>query len=546
MNLISEPWIPVRRADGSRDKIAPCQITDHVGMDKSPIVAIASPRPDFDGALVQFLIGLLQTTCTPPNKGTWRQWRKEPPSAEELKSKLESVAFAFELEGEWAFMQEKLIGSRQAKEHPVTYLLIGAPTDSTLKNNTDHFQKRPVESECFCPSCAATALYTLQAFAPGGGGGGDGKFTGLRGGGPMTTLMVGESFWEMLWLNVVFGEPFANHEPNAKTFPWLDVPSYITEKQPVKVIHSIDMNAEHVFWGMPRRIYLEFTDNSAKAACAICTQITDIVCARYWDRSGGLTYQYEIEEFQNGKKKKVKKPSWIFPNHPLSPYLENEDMADPRPSAIHPQPGGIGYRHWLGLIENSTEGNTARKPAKVIEQFRSLAREDGRLWAFGYDMDNMKARCWYDATMPILMVPEGLEDIFKALVEQMVRAADWVGGILRGRVKDALLGSGDARGDLSFLQTHFWNATEGAFYAHVKNLRNVLSVANGEQPVLESWLGALRAVALTIFDHYAQSGDFDAVDPRRVATARNDLNKALNGRKLRGVLGLPSPARKAA
>ncbi len=105
-------------------------------------------------------------------------------------------------------------------------------------------------------------------------------------------------------------------------------------------------------------------------------------------------------------------------------------MADPRPSAIHPQPGGIGYRHWLGLIENSAEGNTARKPAKVVEQFRSLVREDGRLWAFGYDMDNMKARCWYDATMPILMVPEGLEDIFKVLVEQMVRAADWVSGVL--------------------------------------------------------------------------------------------------------------------
>jgi CRISPR-associated protein Cse1 (CRISPR_cse1) len=47
MNLISKPWIPVRRADGSRDKIAPWQITDHLGTDKSPIVAIASPRPDW-------------------------------------------------------------------------------------------------------------------------------------------------------------------------------------------------------------------------------------------------------------------------------------------------------------------------------------------------------------------------------------------------------------------------------------------------------------------------------------------------------------------
>jgi CRISPR system Cascade subunit CasA len=60
MNLISERWIPVRHADGSHERIAPWQLTDGVGGD-NPIVAVASPRPDFDGALTQFLIGLLQT-----------------------------------------------------------------------------------------------------------------------------------------------------------------------------------------------------------------------------------------------------------------------------------------------------------------------------------------------------------------------------------------------------------------------------------------------------------------------------------------------------
>lgn len=109
-----------------------------------------------------------------------------------------------------------------------------------------------------------------------------------------------------------------------------------------------------------------------------------------------------------------------------------------------------------------------------------------------------------------------------------------------------MLGDGDARGDLSFVQTHFWSATEGTFYAHVKNLRDVLSEPGGEKPILESWLITLRNSALTIFDHYSQSGDFDTADPRRIATARNDLSKALNGKKLRGVLGLPPPARKAA
>ena len=146
MNLTNEPWIPVRRADGSPDKIAPYQITDHIGTDKSPIIAVASPRPDFDGALVQFLIGLLQTTCTPETDADWWDWREQPPTSEELSLRFEPVSLAFQLKGAQPFMQEKLIGSSQAKWHPFSYLLIGAATDSTLKNNTDHFQKRVPEN----------------------------------------------------------------------------------------------------------------------------------------------------------------------------------------------------------------------------------------------------------------------------------------------------------------------------------------------------------------------------------------------------------------
>ena len=41
-----------------------------------------------------------------------------------------------------------------------------------------------------------------------------------------------------------------------------------------------------------------------------------------------------------------------------------------------------------------------------------LKGEDARLWAFGYEMDKkltMKARCWYDAEMPIIFASEEME-----------------------------------------------------------------------------------------------------------------------------------------
>ena len=56
MNLLNEPWMPVRRGDGTREWIAPHQISD------PNIVAFDADRPDFNGALAQFAIGLLQTT----------------------------------------------------------------------------------------------------------------------------------------------------------------------------------------------------------------------------------------------------------------------------------------------------------------------------------------------------------------------------------------------------------------------------------------------------------------------------------------------------
>ncbi len=546
MNLINDAWIPVRRADGTTEKVEPWRLTDHVGTDKSPIVAVASPRPDFDGALTQFLIGLLQTTCTPETESAWWDWREKPPASNVLKKKFETVADAFYLNREDSplFMQERFTSDNKSKPHPVSYLLIGAATDSTLKQNIDHFQKRlNADEECLCPSCSATALYTLQTFAPSGGGGGEGKFTGIRGGGPLTTLILGKTLWDTAWQNIVFGKTFAAKE-NLPVFPWLNMKAFVTEKSPVITIHSDKMDPRHVFWGMPRWIHLNFIENSSGMQCVVCRQVSASICRQYRDRSGGLTYQYE--EKVNGKKEK--KPSWIFPRHPLSPYNENAggDANDRRPSAVHPQFGGIGYRHWLGLVENAAKGNLRRLPAGVVEQFRSVVRKDARMWAFGFDMENMKALCWYDTTMPILAIDEGLASVFNAAVEQMVQAASWVADELRKRTKDALFGDSEPSGKLDFVQAHFWTATEAQFFEEARHLRDAVRQGGGEYPVLERWLSALKRAAFTVFDTYSQTGDFDAADPRRVVLARNELAKSLNGKKLRDLLGLPRQERSAA
>ena len=78
MNLLYEPWMPVRKRDGSREWVAPPQLA------RPDIVAFDADRADFNGALAQFGIGLLQTTTPVERDREWRALFKEPPSGETL------------------------------------------------------------------------------------------------------------------------------------------------------------------------------------------------------------------------------------------------------------------------------------------------------------------------------------------------------------------------------------------------------------------------------------------------------------------------------
>lgn len=519
MNLISERWIPVRRADGSHERIAPWQLTDGVGGD-NPIVAVASPRPDFDGALTQFLIGLLQTTCTPTEEQWW-DWRKDaPPSPEVLKARFESVSHAFELEGEKAFMQDFTPGQLD-KKFGIAALLIGSPPEDS---ETDLFIKQG-SVEQLCPNCAATALFSLQTDSPEGG---RGYRTGLRGGGPLTTLVLGNNLWETCWLNVLEKDRYlagAAPEKDAEheRFPWF-APTRTSETEPPVGVTTtpIDIHPDQQFWSVPRRIRL-LAEECGTTVCDICGDVTPQVYRAFKTKNYGVNY----DGFE----------------HPLSPHYTKDGVRLP----VHPQPGGIGYRHWLGLVESSIDN--LQRPARVVDQFRTLMRTDGDLWAFGYDMKSNKARSWYDARMPVIVLPEGQEVAFRDLVGRLVNSANKVAlDYLKKSLKTALFGEGKVRGDLSFIQSDFWNATESAFYDHLRQLRATLPTDPLAIPVVESWWRILRVTAFAVFDRHSGTGDFDAVNPRRIAKARNDLGKALAGAPLKEqILGLPSlpkPARK--
>lgn len=520
-NLIKNKWLPVRTTQGET-QIAPWQISD------PDVLALAAPRPDFNGALLQFLIGLLQTTCPPDDNNQWGEWLENPPAPEMLRQLLKPCATAFNLDDEGPrFMQDYV--PLEGKPKPIASLLIDAPGAQTQKQNADHFIKRG-GIEHLCHSCAATALFTLQINAPSGGAG---HRTSLRGGGPLTTLIaldtqhgadsnqsLGQTLWRSCWLNVLNKSDLATLSGNtdlsnpSATFPWM-ANTRTSEPKTGQATYSQDAYPLQMFWGMPRRIRLDWKQTTG-GNCDLCNQETDRLVSQYITQNYGINYE----------------GPW---QHPLSPHIDNKDgLALPQ----HAQPGGLQYKHWLGLVSGSTHNH----PAKVVKSFlegRQLQNEQLLLRTFGYDMDNMKARCWYESTFPLFTLDANIREQFTVIAEILIETATSVASMTRSCIKEAWFKRpGDAKGDTNFLQEAFFSHTENAFFTALKTLKGQLDRDQNETQIMREWHRTLCDIAFQLFDYWTSRGDFETVNPRRIATAHKKLNNWLYSKKLKEKLQL--------
>jgi len=524
MNLLHDPWMPVRDSQGQRHWITPDRLAEPQWR------AFDADRPDFNGALAQFAIGLLQTTTPVADSIEWRGLFRTPPDAATLRGWFEPVAAAFTLDGDGPrFMQDLALGDKGVVVNGIGALLIEAPGEQTLKNNADHFVKR-AQVQALCPACAATALFTLQLNAPAGGAG---HRTGLRGGGPLTTLVLAPgdaSLWQHLWMNIRDRPAFLAQGGSAeltdlhRSFPWLG-PITALQAQKGETAQA-QVHPAQLYWAMPRRIRLELSTPTT-GRCDICGHDSDALVSSYGTKNYGMNY----------------KGSW---SHPLSPYYETKEGWLP----VHPQPGGVVYRHWLAWVLGATSnGKAATRVANVVTRALELPPRtlDGplRLWAFGYDMDNMKARCWYDATLPMYSLADCDRDArlqLQAEVGRWLDAASLAGSYLRGAVKDAWF-SADARGEFSHVDATFWAATEPAFY---RQLQALIEAARDTReyatlPAREAWHRVLTATALRLFEHtFVGAGPIERQNPRRIAQAHRQLLGSLYGDKVKQALGLPT------
>jgi len=500
MDLLRDAWLWGRRQDGSRGRLSPLLIGDSGWID------LDAPRPDFRGALYQFLIGLLQTAYAPRDVQEWRERFAKAPSREELETAFEPYRQAFLLENDGpAFMQDLALPD-EVNQLPVLELLIDAGSSS------NRYFNKPLANHGLCESCFAQALLTLQINAPSGG---RGIRTSLRGGGPLTTLLlpVDESatLWQKLWLNVLPLETL-DHPP-VKTLsdvlPWL-APTRTSDDKggqntPPESVHPLQ-----AYWSMPRRIRLD-ASMVDRGECSICGATDVRLIRHYRTRHGGTNYT----------------DAWV---HPLTPYSLDAKGEKP-PISSKGRQAGRGYRDWLGLVL----GNDDHQPdaARVVGHFTAkVGKPQVRLWCFGFDMSNMKALCWYDSTLPVHAIEPDVQRAFSKRVKQVLDSAEDMASALHRQVKAAWFRRpGDAGSEPAVAQS-FWQGSEITFY----RLLDELAVLDFDReaelaPAYRRWLLETRRQVLELFDHWVLSGPLEEQDMQRVVKARAALTKDLNGGK---------------
>ncbi len=523
MNLIEDPWIPVVTSGGRRFRIAPWQVTE--GIREDPIVMVAAPRPDFSGALLEFLIGLLQTEAAPEDLRAWARWKEQPPRPEELRGRLEGARAHFELYGDGPrFLQS--LDPFEGKEKGIADLVVDDPPLEMIKKNTDLFIKRG-RIRMLCEACTAAALYAANAFSPAAG---RGHRTSLRGGGPVTTVVSADptiepghaTLWHTAWFNVMARPDFEANVPGnrdlrapAAIYPWL-APTRSSENG--EITTPEDMSPYHVFWGMPRRIRLG-DPASGDGRCDICQSQGPVVTG-FVLRHGGMNYE----------------GAWV---HPLTPYSFDESG---NPAPLHMPRGGLGYRNWPAIVTGQRESRLRREPAATVKNALRLSRGPvGRMAviAFGYDVDNAKIRGWYEHRAPAYRLDAEEASALQELASCMVSAAGEVAGNLRSALKEAWKSTGSPE----FAMASFWQETEPPFLALLDRLVEGLG-SDRELAVLHEWYGVLCRTSEGLFETWAEAGEIGETDPGRIAQAHLRLRRFNRKKKIRDALRLPDTTAK--
>ena len=522
MNLIREPWIKVRRLSGTEERVRPAQIAS--GGEADPVVDILAPRPDFRGALYQFLIGLLQTTFAPDEIDDWKERWDKPPTADELDKVFGTYAHAFDLDTEGpAFMQDFDLSTGEEKYkkddvEPISALIIDFP-------GNEFFLKKDKLNK-LCEACSAQALLSFMLNASGSG---RGHNMSVRGGGAVTTIIspldskeVVNSLWNKIWINVVPNDSAKQDvlEKNSintlLAFPWMRSGKGLTARPNEGASHPCQ-----ALWSMSQRVKLLFSSDAVRE-CDICGCQSNVVTSSLVKRPDGIDFD------------------GLWRNQ-LTPYDLLADELKGKKQAIKSNVLKKGYSHWANILLGDEQ---RYRSSLTVSHFYSrkysrTSRLPANVWCFGFDMpkNQAKAACWYESRMPIYVRAEGQATLQKK-VQPLLDVAEEAARLLARTVRQAW--GLNKKGDPQVMQS-LWQLSETRFYAVLREISQANDLEDATlAPYYRKWILFIGDLALSCFDEWALSAVTDGYCLQRpqgkirkvsVIEAREELAKNLNGGK---------------
>jgi CRISPR system Cascade subunit CasA len=517
-SLVRRAWLPVAFSNGRRDFVRLIDIAD------GSIIRIATGRPDCDISLTEFLIGLLAVAIGPRNDEDWAGRYLNAPTSADLEAAFAPFDSALILDGEGSrFFQDR--EAFEGAATPVEAFLMDAPAE--------HFQVDG-RTQVLSRAGAAIALATLQTSAPAGGAG---HRTSLRGGGPLSNLVVPgtadqsePTLWQRLWANVPGDDYSATADEAGRVFPWLSA-TRVSDKEG-KATNPTDVHLAQAFFGMPRRIRLVFEPNTDHRPCDLTGATDDVIVTGYVTKPWGTNYT-----------------GWSRA-HPLSPYYKVKP-ADIEFLPVHLKSSRVGYRQWLGMVMDAKEGQRVRarclatfeRRTEELPEIEATIVKRSQLLVAGYAMDNMKPLDFAESLLPLIITKDAtVNDAIKQLARSWVGAADTVASQLVTSVKIALFGE-NAKADrdstrLDAVKSRFWADTEDEFYVQLRAAadtfeQSAASLADTKDDLNQAagakWLASLNRHALIIFDDAVPIEDADGDRIQDIIAGRRMLGLMLTG-----------------
>jgi len=538
LNILTDSIFPVTTASGAR------RWSNFLGLlaeDGDYPVAFDWPRGDLNVASAELAIGLLALVYRPASNREWEAiWAG--PSEIDGAARVEALAPHFNLFGDAEgkgprFCQdfEALTGEANAIEG----LFIDTPGVNGQKKNSDLMTHRG-RFPALGLKAAAMALYALQQFAPSGGAG---HRTSMRGGGPMTTLVLPATEDDrpvalrhhlLLNLPILFGgDDWLDDIEIGRALPWLR-PTITSEGKPPRQVAEADpvVHPVQAFFGMPRRIRLVA---GADGTCPLTGEAGPLVTG-FVQKPWGMNYS-----------------TW---RHPLTPYRQTKDEV---PYSVKPKAARFGYRDWVGITVGRDNRANKAFPAATVAAIvqRSGALRDRRLkvgmLAAGWAMNNMEAESFLESIQPLYLAREDrpeiateIANIANRLVEASEKAAQILRGVLNGALFDGRAKSTDT-GIFEDATDEFYGRTEVAFHALLGHVAAGADKATADDDRLaRDWLRTIHDAALAVFDEHASNllaGSPDVKLAGRVTAAYATLSGGLSRRsRIAKDLGVLQPA----